>query len=101
MELRTLKYFVAVAREESITRAAEKIPITQPALSRAIQSLEEEFGKKFFRREKYSVKLTTDGLEFLQNAQELLAHADKMETKFKSPDSITATFTSAARNRTP
>lgn len=88
MELRTLKYFVAVAREESITRAAEKIPITQPALSRAIQSLEAEFGKKFFNREKYSVKLTTDGLEFFQYAQELLLKADKMESKFKNPDSV-------------
>ena len=46
MELRRLKYFLAVAREESITRAAEKIPITQPALSRAIQLLEEELGQK-------------------------------------------------------
>ena len=88
MELRTLKYFVAVAREESITRAAEKIPITQPALSRAIQSLEEEFGKKFFRREKYSVKLTTDGLNFFQAAQEILSLAHQIETKFKNPDSI-------------
>ena len=88
MELRTLKYFVAVAREESITRAAEKIPITQPALSRAIQSLEAEFGKKFFNREKYSVKLTTDGLEFFQYAQELLSLAHKMESKFKNPDSV-------------
>ena len=88
MELRTLKYFVAVAREESITRAAEKIPITQPALSKAIQSLEEEFGKKFFRREKYSVKLTTDGLNFFQAAQEILSLAHQIETKFKNPDSI-------------
>ncbi len=88
MELRTLKYFLAVAREESITRAAEKIPLTQPALTRAIQSLEEEFGKKFFTREKYSVKLTTDGLEFLQDAQEILLLAHKIESKFKNPDSI-------------
>ena len=88
MELRTLKYFVAVAKEESITRAAEKIPITQPALSRAIQSLEEEFGKKFFSREKYSVKLTTDGAEFFQAAQEILSLANKIETKFKNPANI-------------
>lgn len=53
MELKTLKYFVAVARAESITRAAEKVPITQPALSRAIQLLEEELGQKLFTREKY------------------------------------------------
>lgn len=83
MEFRTLKYFLAVAREESITRAAEKIPITQPALSRAIQSLEEEMGKKFFERKKYSVKLTTDGLEFLRDAEEILSLVQKTERKFK------------------
>lgn len=88
MELRTLKYFVAVAREENMTRAAEKISITQPALSKAIQSLEDEFGKKFFRREKFSFKLTTDGAEFFQAAQEILSLADKIEAKFKNPDSI-------------
>ncbi len=88
MELRTLEYFMAVAREESITRAAEKIPITQPALSRAIKLLEDEFGKKLFIREKYSVKLTTDGLAFFQHAQELLSLAHKMESKFKNPDSV-------------
>lgn len=83
MEFRTLKYFLAVAREESITRAAEKIPITQPALSRAIQSLEEEMGKKFFERKKYSVKLTTEGLEFLRDAEEILSLVQKTERKFK------------------
>lgn len=88
MELRTLEYFMAVAREESVTRAAEKIPITQPALSRAIKSLEAEFGKKFFNREKYSVKLTTDGLAFFQHAQELLALAHKMESKLKNPAGV-------------
>ena len=88
MELRTLKYFVAVAREESITRAAEKIPITQPALSRAIQSLEEELGQKFFKREKNSVKLTTEGVEFFQAATEILSLVHKTETKFKTAGNV-------------
>lgn len=88
MEIRTLKYFVTVAKETSFTRAAEKIPITQPALTRAIQSLEEELGKKLFKREKYSIKLTTDGLEFFKDAMEILSLAHKIETKFKTKGNI-------------
>lgn len=88
MEIRTLKYFVAVAREENFTRAAEKIPITQPALSRAIQSLEDELGQKLFERGRFSVKLTTDGLEFLRDAEEILSLVDKTETKFKTRGNV-------------
>lgn len=88
MEIRTLKYFVTVAREENITRAAEKIPISQPALSRAIQALEDELGKKLFERGKYSVKLTTDGLELFRDAQEILSLVHKTEAKFKTPGNI-------------
>ena len=72
MEFRTLKYFVATAREGSITRAAEKIPITQPALSRAIHSLENELGQKLFERGKFSLKLTDAGLRLLKRADEIL-----------------------------
>lgn len=82
MEFRTLKYFVTVAREESITRAAEKLFMTQSALSKAILSLEEEIGQKLFKREKYSVKLTTVGLEFFKDALKILSLARKVETKF-------------------
>ena len=82
MEFRTLKYFVAVEREESITRAAEKLFITQSALSKAILTLEEELGTKLFKREKYSVKLTTAGLEFFKDALKILSLARKVETKF-------------------
>ncbi|MBR0061647.1 MAG: LysR family transcriptional regulator [Selenomonadaceae bacterium] len=82
MELRTLNYFITVAKEASFTRAAAKIPITQPALTRAIQSLEEELGTKLFKREKYSVKLTTAGLEFFKDALKILSLARKVETKF-------------------
>lgn len=82
MEFRTLKYFVTVAREENFTRAAEKLFMTQSALSRAIQSLEEELGTKLFKREKYSVKLTESGLEFFRDALEILSLTRKLETKF-------------------
>ena len=82
MEFRTLKYFVTVAREENFTRAAEKLFITQSALSRAVQSLEEEIGQKLFKREKYSVKLTAVGLEFFKDAMKILSLTRKIETKF-------------------
>lgn len=83
MEIRTLKYFIAIAREESFSRAAEKIPITQPALTRAIQTLEDELGQKLFERKKYSVKLTTLGLEFFKDAMKIVALNHEIETKFK------------------
>jgi len=88
MEFRTLKYFVAVAREESITRAAEKLFLTQPALSRQIQSLEEELGKKLFEREKYSVKLTTDGTELFHDAEKILSLVHQTEMKFKTAGNV-------------
>ncbi len=88
MELRTLKYFVAVAREESITRAAAKLFLTQPALSRQIKSLEDELGQKLFNRGKFSVTLTDDGLKFFRDAEEILTRFNDFETKFKTRDKI-------------
>lgn len=88
MELRTLKYFIAVAREESITRAATKLFLTQPALSRQIKSLEEELGQKLFERGKYSVTLTGDGLKFFRDAEEILLRFQEFETKFKTRNRI-------------
>ena len=61
MEIRVLRYFVTVAREENITKAAEKLNITQPTLSRQIHQLEEEFGKRLFKRGNHDIKLTEDG----------------------------------------
>lgn len=58
MELRVLKYFLAVAREENITAAAEKLHVTQPTLSKQLMDLEEELGKKLFIRGKRKITLT-------------------------------------------
>ena len=82
MELRTLKYFVAVAREESITRAAAKLFLTQPALSRQIKSLEDELGQKLFNRGKFSVKLTDAGFRLLKRAEEILLLVSETELEF-------------------
>ena len=58
MEIRTLRYFLAVAREENMTRAAEILHVTQPTLSKALKSLEDELGKKLFIRHSFSIRLT-------------------------------------------
>jgi DNA-binding transcriptional LysR family regulator len=76
MELRQLRYFVAVAEEGNISRAAQKIFLTQPALSRQIKALEEELGQCVLERQAHSIRLTPAGEILLREARELLAHAD-------------------------
>lgn len=82
MELRTLKYFLLVAREENITRAAELLHVTQPTLSRQLMQLEREFGTKLFHRGQHSVTLTDDGMLLKWRAQELVDLAEKTEREF-------------------
>ena len=62
MELRLLKYFLAVAREENITKAAEFLHISQPSLSVQLKELENEVGKKLIIRGKRKISLTEDGV---------------------------------------
>ena len=62
MELRTMRYFLAVAREENMTRAAEILHVTQPTLSKQLKSLEDELGKKLFTRHSFSIQLTEEGV---------------------------------------
>ena len=76
MELRVLKYFLVVAREENITKAAALLHVTQPTLSRQLMGLEEELGVKLFRRGKYHVALTDDGMLLRRRAQEIIDLAD-------------------------
>ena len=61
MELRILKYFLMVAKEENITKAAKSLYITQPTLSRQLAQLEEELGVKLFTRSNHKILLTEDG----------------------------------------
>ena len=86
MELRVLRYFLAVAREESISRAAQALHITQPTLSRQLIDLEDELGVKLFLRKSQSRKiaLTPEGLLLRRRAQELLELADKTGQELKT-----------------
>ncbi len=78
MELRQLRYFVAVAETGNISRAAQKIFLTQPALSRQIKALEEEIGQCLLERRAHSVQLTPAGEIMLREAREMLQHADQV-----------------------
>lgn len=75
MELRHLRYFIAVAEQQSFTRAAEKLFIAQPPLSRQIQQLEQELGVTLFERGTRPLKMTEAGQFFYAHAQQLLAKA--------------------------
>lgn len=88
MELRVLRYFLAVAREESISDAAEFLHITQPTLSRQLMDLEEELGKQLLIRGKRNRKimLTEDGMRLRKRAEEIVALADKTEAEFLAGD---------------
>ena len=89
MEIRVLRYFLEVAREESITRAAEYIHISQPTLSKQIKGLENELGKKLFIRSNYSIKLTDEGMLLRRRAEDILSMVDKTTEEFKSLSEIT------------
>ena len=88
MEIRTLRYFLAVAREENMTRAAEILHVTQPTLSKALKSLEDELGKKLFIRHSFSIRLTEEGVLLRNRAEDLISMADKIEREFISLDDI-------------
>lgn len=89
MEIRTLRYFLAVAKEENMSRAAETLHVTQPTLSKALKSLEEELGQKLFTRKSFSLRLTEEGLLLRDRAESLVNMADKIEKEFVSLDDIT------------
>ncbi|RHM56179.1 LysR family transcriptional regulator [Mitsuokella sp. AF33-22] len=84
MELRTLSYFLAVAREQNMTEAANVLHVTQPTLSRQIADLENELGKKLFTRTSRSTILTEDGMHLRQRAEEILALVNQTEDELKN-----------------
>lgn len=84
MEIRVLKYFLAIAREGSITNAANSLHLTQPTLTRQIQDLEKELGHKLLIRGKYKISLTPEGMMLRKRAEEILDMVEKTEAEFKS-----------------
>lgn len=84
MEIRVLRYFLAIAREETITGAANYLHMTQPTLSRQIRDLEEELGQKLLVRGSHRVKLTPEGMLFRKRAEEIISMVDKTEAEFTS-----------------
>ena len=86
MEIRVLKYFLMIAREESITGAAERLHITQPTLSRQIAQLEEEVGVKLLDRSARRVALTPAGLLLRRRAEEMVSLLDKTERELSESE---------------
>lgn len=84
MEIRVLRYFLEVAREESITRAAKQLHISQPTLSKQLKDLESELGKKLFVRSSFSVHLTDEGMLLRKRAEDILDMVDKTAEEFKA-----------------
>ena len=90
MEIRNLRYFLAVAREENMSKAAASLHISQSALSKAIRSLEEELDKKLFLRHSFSIELTDEGVLLRDRAEDLVLMADKIEKEFLFLDDVTS-----------
>ena len=86
MEIRVLRYFLAVVREEGINRAAEALHITQPTLSCQLSQLEEEVGVKLFHRGAKKITLTNEGILLLRRAEEILSLVDRTERELIEQD---------------
>lgn len=88
MELRVLQYFLAVAREQSISAAAQSLHLTQPTLSRQLKELELELGKTLFIRGSRKVTLTEDGMLLRKRAEEILDLVGRTEKEVRQSDEI-------------
>lgn len=88
MEIRVLRYFLAVSREGSITAAANYLHLTQPTLSRQLKDLEEELGQTLLIRKSHRVTLTPEGMLLRKRAEEIIAMVDKTQSEFVSLGNI-------------
>lgn len=88
MELRTLRYFLAVSKAQSITGAAEYLHLSQPTLSRQLMQLEDELGKQLFIRGNKKITLTEEGLLLKKRAEEILSLVERTENEITASDEI-------------
>ena len=88
MEIRVLRYFLTVVREEGINRAAEVLHITQPTLSRQLSQLEDEIGVKLFHRGARKISLTNEGILLRRRAEEILSLVDRTEQELIEQDEL-------------
>lgn len=86
MELRTLRYFLALAQEGTVSNAAKALHVTQPTLSRQLSDLEKSFGKQLFERGSKRIALTDDGVRLREYAEAIVALADKAEAELSQPE---------------
>lgn len=89
MEIRVLRYFLEIARESNMSRAAKILHVSQPTLSKQMKELESELGKKLFHRGSTSVSLTDEGMLLRKRAEDILAMVDKTTSEFLELDNIT------------
>lgn len=88
MEIRVLRYFLEIAREGNMTRAARYLHVSQPTLSKQMKELETELGKKLFQRGSSSVHLTNEGMLLRKRAEDILEMVDKTTDEFHALDDI-------------
>ena len=84
MDIRVLKYFLETARESSMTRAADKLCVSQPTMSKQLKDLENELGVKLFTRSNYSIKLTEAGMILKDRAEDIVNLVEKTISEFKN-----------------
>ena len=88
MEIRVLRYFLETAREGNMSRAAERLHISQPTMSKQIKELETELGAKLFVRSNFSVRLTDAGMLLRKRAEDILDLVDKTTAEFHALDDV-------------
>ena len=88
MEIRVLRYFLETAREGNMTRAAQRLFISQPTMSKQLKELEKELGTKLFIRSNYNIRLTEAGMLLRERAEDILSLVEKTEAEFKSLEEI-------------
>lgn len=88
MDLRVLRYFLTVAKEQSFTKVARQLHITQPTLSRQLAALEEELGTALFDRSGHSITLTEKGILLKRRALEIIDLEDQIVEEFKGSEEV-------------